>query len=324
MFRTFQGNIEWIGREAPELEKSEHWHNSKPLTLKDLKGKIVLLDFMTYSCINCIRTFPYLNAWYEKYSEKGLEIIGIHSPEFDFEKDPENVEKGLQEFNIKFPVMQDNEYRNWKIFSNHWWPRKLLIDKNSIIRYDHIGEGNYQVTEKKIQELLGIEETPSAGIDPVMMPHTQELYCGYKRGRIGNMEGLKPEHEHNYKEEKVKIRGLVYIKGNWLSKPEYLHHYKDALRANNYIYVKFLGKSANSVLGMGFENPYLVKIEMDKQPLTEENKGRDVFIRKGESFIKVNQFKRYELVQNAQYGEHKLKLISESREFSAYAFTFGG
>jgi thiol-disulfide isomerase/thioredoxin len=129
--------------------------NDQPIKISDYIGnKVILLNIMTYSCINCQRTFPYVTAWYKKYKDDGLIVIGIHTPEFAFEKDKGNVEKAMKEFGINFPVVLDNEYATWNALENKYWPRKYLIDIHGNIVYDHVGEGAYEETEEKIKELL--------------------------------------------------------------------------------------------------------------------------------------------------------------------------
>src|SRR3989344_3432578 len=123
------------GVNAPGLIQGGDWFNTKPLTLKELRGKVVMVDFWTYTCINCIRTLPYLKNWHEKYASKGLVIIGVHTPEFEFEKSAENVQKAIQDFGIKYPVMQDNNFATWRAYDNHYWPAKYIVDKNGKIRY---------------------------------------------------------------------------------------------------------------------------------------------------------------------------------------------
>ena len=139
---------------APELIMGGEWFNSEPLKISDLQGKVVLVDFWTYSCINCQRTFPYLKKWWVSYKDSGFVIIGVHSPEFEFEKNPKNVQKSINDFGITYPVMQDNYFATWKAYKNRYWPAKYLIDAEGQIRYTHFGEGGYDETEKKIQELL--------------------------------------------------------------------------------------------------------------------------------------------------------------------------
>ena len=139
---------------APDFAGIERWINSEPLKIEGLKGKVVLVDFWTYTCINCIRTLPYLKEWDKKYKDRGLVIVGVHTPEFEFEKKYENVVNAVNEYQIKYPVAQDNDYATWRAYQNRYWPHKFLIDMDGYIRYDHIGEGAYEETEKMIQQLL--------------------------------------------------------------------------------------------------------------------------------------------------------------------------
>ena len=143
-------------RLAPELTDTGQWINSEPFTLSDQmeKGKVVLVDFWTYTCVNCIRTQPYLRDWHEKYADKGLVILGVHTPEFEFEKVFDNVVEAVEGFGLKYPIVQDNDFGTWNAFSNRFWPAKYLIDVNRTIRYSHFGEGAYDKTEAAIRELL--------------------------------------------------------------------------------------------------------------------------------------------------------------------------
>ena len=137
-----------------EMVDIESWINSDPLTMESLRGKVVLVDFWTYSCVNCIRTFPYLNAWYEKYSDQDFVILGVHSPEFGFEKDVDNVAAAAEMYDIVFPIAIDNNWGTFRAFENRYWPHKYLFDANGTMRYDHIGEGGYEEMEMNIQVLL--------------------------------------------------------------------------------------------------------------------------------------------------------------------------
>ena len=141
-------------KKAPDFSKITGYINTDPVKLGDLNGKVVLVHFWTYTCINCMHTIPYLNKWYENYADKGLVIIGIHTPEFEFEKNTDNVKQAVKDYQIEYPVLQDNNYATWKAYQNKYWPRDYLIDTQGFIRYDHIGEGGYDETEKAIQSLL--------------------------------------------------------------------------------------------------------------------------------------------------------------------------
>lgn len=184
---------------APEIISGGDWFNSDPLTLEQLRGQVVLIDFWTYSCINCQRTFPYLKSWWAKYRDKGLVIIGVHSPEFEFEKDPDNLRQAIADFGLTYPVVQDNNFATWRAYNNRYWPAKYLIDKDGRIRYTHFGEGDYDETEIMIQKLLSVTQAvdnPDYSIDSRM----PETYLGSQRGRPND---------------------YLSFEGNWVTAEEY-------------------------------------------------------------------------------------------------------
>src|SRR5919202_200655 len=224
-------------KKAPDFSKITGYINTKPINLKDLKGKVVLVDFWTYSCINCIRTIPYLVDWNEQYADKGLVIVGVHTPEFEFEKNIDNVKAAVQKYGIKYPVLQDNDKGTWDAYQNRYWPRKYLIDNEGYIRYDHIGEGGYAETEKVIQSLL-TERAAQAGISEINLNinkntttpknvqtidfakvNTPELYFGYQLARapLGNPEGFKPNQIVTYSvPQRSDIKpNAIYLIGDW-------------------------------------------------------------------------------------------------------------
>ena len=221
-------------KKAPEFEGISAYINSNGTKLSDLKGKVVLIDFWTYSCINCIRTLPYLVDWNQKYSDKGLVIVGIHSPEFEFEKGIDNVKQAVTRFGIKYPVLLDNDHGTWNAFQNSYWPRKYIVDSEGFIRYDHIGEGGYVETENAIRNLLA-EQGDKQSISPtsvnqtnLSVPESQsvdfnqiktpELYFGYQyaRSQLGNNEGFDPEKIVNYTLASSKLKpNVIYLEGEW-------------------------------------------------------------------------------------------------------------
>jgi thiol-disulfide isomerase/thioredoxin len=214
---------------APELQGIASYintENGSPIKLVDLKGKVVLFDFWTYTCINCIRTIPYLNEWYDRYADQGLVILGVHSPEFDFEKNPTNVQDAVKQFGIKYPVVLDSDHKTWNAYNNNYWPRHYLIDSQGYIRDDHIGEGGYNETEKTIQTLLAEKAVldnkteisfdlgkgrpvntssspPSQSLQYVDFSQniSPEIYLGYQNARspLGNSEGFQPNTIVSYK-----------------------------------------------------------------------------------------------------------------------------
>lgn len=187
--------------QAPELRNIQSWINSNPLTLQSLKGKVVLVDFWTYSCINCKRTQPYLNAWHDKYNTDGFVIIGVHAPEFAFEKVNKNVQEAVQDAKIKYPVALDNDFATWQAYENKYWPAKYLIDKNGLVRYTHFGEGEYEETESVIQSLLKEtgtritqKLTEESKAPSAVQGQTPETYLSYSRGeRFANASQFKPD-----------------------------------------------------------------------------------------------------------------------------------
>ena len=146
-----------VGNLAPEFLQIDSWINSEPLTMEELRGRVVLIDFWTYTCVNCIRTFPYLRDWHAKYADRGLTIVGVHAPEFAFERVRENVVESAMEHGLTYPIAQDNDFKTWRAYFNRFWPAKYLIDQDGVVRYSHFGEGDYDVTEREIRRLL--EET---------------------------------------------------------------------------------------------------------------------------------------------------------------------
>ena len=190
---------------APEFRGVTDWFNSDPLSLRALRGKVVLVDFWTYSCINCIRTFPYLRDWYSKYHEQGLEIIGVHTPEFSFEKVPSNVEAAVKDFDIEYPVALDPDYKTWRNYHNFYWPAKYLIDKDGHLRAVHYGEGAYDTTEDRIRALLALPATDTT-VDTYELydRRTPEIYLGFARGEnfygsTGGALGFEPEKRAVYR-----------------------------------------------------------------------------------------------------------------------------
>src|ERR687890_1799181 len=261
---------------SPYLNKAtssgQHESNFIPgsIDLKDLKGKVVLVDFWTYSCINCIRTLPYLVDWNEKYADKGLVIVGVHSPEFEFEKNVDNVKAAVQKYGIKYPVVQDNDKGTWDAYENRYWPRKYLIDSEGYIRYDHIGEGGYAETEKVIRSLLA-ERAAQTGISAINLNtdtnttttpenvqtvdftkvKTPELFFGYEfaRAPIGNSEGFKPNQTVTYSvPQRSDLKpNTIYLIGDWKNNADNMELQSDT----GSIALAYSAKSVNIVAGGG-------------------------------------------------------------------------
>ena len=318
-------------QKAPELTGISGYFNTENIKISDLKGKVVLVDFWTYSCINCIRTLPHLIEWDKKYRDMGLVIIGVHTPEFDFEKKYENVQDAIDRHWIEYAIVQDNDYKTWNAYSNRFWPHKYLIDHKGNIRYDHIGEGEYEETEKKIQELL-MEIDKKAGDVSISkledntpkVRTTSELYAGFgfalPRGQnIGNKGGLQSGNVVDYKTEGDFKKDVIYLEGKWRSN-------EDNLRAQD-------NRSASIILGFTANNVNLVADSLNDKPvkvdvlingdyIDETQAGSDVEFDGKRSYITVDKPRLYNLF-NGYYGTYLLKLRTDSKDFAFNAFTFG-
>jgi thiol-disulfide isomerase/thioredoxin len=330
-------------KKAPEFEKVTGFINTKPISLADLKGKVVLVDFWTYSCINCIRTIPHLVDWNQKYSDKGLVIVGVHSPEFTFEKNIDNVKDAVQRFGIKYPVVQDNDKGTWNAYENQYWPRKYLIDKEGYIRYDHIGEGGYTETESVIQALLN-ERNTELGLNSALTSsdnnntatettttsasqnvqsvdfskiNSPELYFGYQFARtsLGNPEGFKPDQTVDYSLANIGSNikpNVIYLDGTWKNNADNVE-----LRSETgSIALVYSAKSVNLVAGGKGE----ATVSEDGPVLVGKYRGADL---SEEGKFTTDSQRLYNLSIHDDYGAHSIVLDIKGKGFQAYIFTFG-
>lgn len=282
-----------------EIANPSGYVNAGKITIGELIGKkVILLDFWTYSCINCQRTSPILNAWYEKYKDKGLEIIGIHTPEFEFEKNIENVRSAAIKEGIKYPVVLDNDYATWNAYGNRYWPRQYLIDLEGKIVFDHIGEFSkaaHGETEKKIQELLKLKEDMTVAkvstSDP-SKPLSLETYLGSERA-IASDNWL--------------------LEGDWDIQPEYAVNKSAGAK----IIYKYRAKDVFLVASS--KNPVHVKVVLDGQ-LVGSQKGEDLG---ADGIMTVSEDRLYKIIQDSNYGQHTLELQILSPGLKAFTFTFG-
>lgn len=263
-------------RPAPDFCGATAWLGPET-QLEDQRGKVVLVDFWTYSCINCIRTLPQLTALHAAYVDHGLVIVGVHSPEFAFEKDAGNVRDAMARHGIEYPVVQDNDHGIWDNYHNRFWPAKYLIDAEGNIRYTHFGEGAYAETETRIRALLleaGQAFLPApveTGVAATASPggRTPEIYAGYERGQasLGNREGYRPGQVVAYDMPDQRAPDLLYLGGSWHNGPEALTADGEAMVA-----LRFTAGSANFVAaGSG-----CVHITVDGQPPPPSLAGDDV------------------------------------------------
>lgn len=303
---------------APELVYGGKWFNSDPMLLKDFRGKVVLIDFWTYSCINCQRTLPYLRTWWEKYEDDGLVIIGVHAPEFEFEKDPDNVQEAITDFDLKYPVMQDNNFRTWRAYNNRYWPAKYLIDKDGYVRYTHFGEGEYDETEKAIQQLL-LEldgendlETSISNPEYSVYSRTPETYLGYSRmNSLASKENILRNKVQTYSNPKRIPNNKFAFNGEVLISEEYSNPKSGSTLTINFDSQKvFLVMRAK-------EGSSQVKVYLDDEI---QFTGKDV---DEDGVVTITKDTLYELVDLASPGRHLLRIEFMDDNTEIYAFTFG-
>ena len=316
-------------KKAPNLVDISYYLNisSEELT-KKMENKVILYDIWTYSCINCIRTLPFITSWAEKYSDQGLLIIGIHSPEFEFEKDPQNVKIAIKKYGITYPVVMDNNMETWKAFENNYWPRKYIADHEGNLRYDHIGEGSYQETEKIIQKLLdersialdikNISENKLVIIEEFehTLFRTPELYFGYKfaqnRNQLGSDEGFQPEMIVKYSEPNNIELNKFYPIGNWKNHEDSM----ELTKSTGLIKVSFDAKEVNIVT----KNNAQLKIYLDGVPLTKKHAGSDIIFG---NKMDVSNAGMYNIIKSETRISHTMEIVIEGKGFQAFTFTFG-
>ena len=328
-------------------------HNS-PITLSSLKGKVVLVDFWTYSCINCIRTIPYLNDWDQKYAGNGLVIVGVHSPEFEFEKNYDNVKAAVQRLGITYPVVLDSDHGTWNAYGNQYWPRHYLIDAQGYIRDNHIGEGGYEQTEKTIQSLLaeraahiGLKQISfSTKSTPVIRPQsmqyvdlnqstTSEIYLGYDKARapIGNPEGFKPDQIVSYSiSSDMSLKpGIVYLHGSWKNNPDNIELQSNTGRIALIYYAKSVnmvagGKGEGIVINDNDNGEHRVAgangqvVLSASANMSNKSPGQD--LSQNGSFS-IDGQRLYNLAMHDDYNAHFIIIDVKGKGFQLYTFTFG-
>ena len=305
---------------APAFAGLQEWFNSAPLTIADLKGKVVLVDFWTYSCINCVRTLPYLKSWDKKYRDQGLVIVGIHSPEFEFEKDPENVKTAIAARGLKYPVALDNNLATWQSFNNQYWPAHYLINRDGQVVYIHFGEGKYDVTENNIRYLLGLKGTTETAIPkdiPSAAGQTPETYLGYSRAEsFAGAPALLRDVSATYKAASPLPLNSWTLQGSWRFESEK----GVAVDDNATLQIHFSAKKVFLVMGTTDGKPAKVSLKLDGAPLGKKNAGKNV----KNSMVVVDHHTIYELLSLPAQKDGILEITSQQPGLDVYAFTFGG
>ena len=309
---------------APAIDGGE-WIQHGPVRLHDLRGKsAVLIDFWDYTCVNCIRTLPYVAQWHRRYARSGLVTIGVHAPEFGFARDRGNVHAAIQRFGLEYPIVLDNDYAIWRAYSNRCWPAKYLVDAQGRLRFYHFGEGLYRETESEIQRLLA-EIDPSFDPPPLMEPVrdadrpgavcyrvTPELYLGYQRGQFGNPGGIAQDRAADYRDTGRHAEGAAYLHGSWTVGGESCR----AEEAGATLALRYTSKDVNLV--MTADRPARAEIILGEG----QRPGADVKLDGGRMLVAVDLPRMYSLVENESVVAGALRLKALDAGLSAFAFTF--
>lgn len=302
---------------APEFAGIESWLNSNPLVMSQLKGKVVLIDFWTYSCINCVRTLPYITQWDRTYRDKGLVVIGVHAPEFEFEKNEANVAAAIASHHIEYPVALDNHLDTWTNFKNRFWPAHYLIDQEGRVVYTHFGEGNYDVTENNIRYLLGLSPISAASAAPSSDSHneTPETYLGSRRiSHFSSPETIAYDDPKTYSVPATLELHHWALSGDWIIKPQY----SESHHANSKLQLNFHAKKVFLVLGVNGNHAIDATLTLNGKTLST-SAGADA----PNGNLHVNTHTLYELVNQPTASNGTLELIAKEPGLQAYAFTFG-
>lgn len=290
---------------APALVGITGWLNSKPLSLQDLRGKVVLIDFWTYSCINCLRTLPHLEAWDQKYRDDGLVIIGVASPEFKFEQDIPNIKMAIAKYGIKYPIAVDSALATWANYKNNYWPAHYLIDKDGRVVYEHFGEGSYDTTENNIRSLLGIRGTVAGRAEalPYGGIQTPETYLGSYRAerRVAFSDSTVPVDHWS-------------IDGSWTVENQRI--VSTATGAE--LRLHFNARHVYLVLGSQTGQPVTLQLTLNGRPVADRA-GKDA----PDGVVTVTDHRLYDLIDMGSPADGTLQITAQSPGVEAYAFTFG-
>ena len=318
------------GAAAPDFQGIVDWENSKPLTLSSLRGKVVLVDFWTYSCINCQNTFPYLRRWYQAYKDQGLVIVGVHSPEFDFEKNVANIRQAIQHYNVPWPVAVDSQMTTWNAYGNQYWPAEYLIDKNGTVRDTHFGEGEYDKTEVVIRGLLAEagHKVGAVGVDagPVPQgPKTAELYAAAGRGF--DIPAEHPGSAFDYQDPGTDAQGhrqanSIYWNGLWNIGQQYSEHARDSQPGQDYAAVDYRANSVVMVAANGGA-PVRAYVTFDGKQVPKTDAGPDIkYDDTGRSYVQVDRSDLFSLLKHPSFQEHTVKVSPVGTGFRLFTFDF--
>ena len=317
---------------APELY-GYYWFNGEPVSVRESPGNVFLVDFFDYTSASCLRGIPYLKEWSEKYAEYGLVVIGVHTPEFRFGTEIENVRRAIEQQGIKYAVVCDNEGLMWNLYSATTRPTKFLVDKDGFIRVIHQGEGSYEQLERQVQCLIA--EAGIRGVFPDLTPPfretdvpgnvcyraTAEVRTGYLHGAMGNTEGYNPESTLDYVDQGLYLQGRFYLAGKWLNERQ-LVRYEGEEGEEGYVSLRYQALEVNAVMNCPAANER-VFVKQDGEWLAEKDRGDDILVGKdGATYVLIDRARMFNLVKNAEFGEHVVRLSTSAANFELYTFSF--
>ena len=319
----------------PDLSGGEGWLNSPPLTREGLLGKVVLVDFWEYTCINCLHTLPYLAEWYRRYKDDGFVIIGVHTPEFTFSANPANIAVATKRLGVSWPVLLDPNRTLWSRFDNQVWPHEFLYDQSGNLIENAEGEGNYQETERKIQAAIKSRDPqfhppPLMALLPqdnytkpgsVCYPHTPEVQAGIMRGAgpANLARYMNPSVENNFADPGSHQDGVIYLHGFWRTTDQAV------ISAGNDSAAALKYHAIQVVAVMRPEEGYLtrVRVTQDGAPVPHQDAGADIrYGADGFSYVDVEQPRAYDLIMNKHFGQHELSLAPARYGLGLYSFDF--
>lgn len=302
---------------------SKKWFNSEPLKEKDLSGRVVLVHFWTLSCVNCIRSFPRIREIWNKYKDKKFTVISIHSPQFEFEKNPDCVKRAAMANNIYWPIALDNEYKNWNRFKNKYWPTNYLVNKKGEVVYCHIGEGEYTKLEKIIEDLLQARNSKIKFADMLIektnnicFSATPDIFCGYTKGMIANGSGYASNKDAVYEKPHVVPQNKMALGGEFLAASEYIQCQK----IGSCIYLNFIATEINLTMEP-FGKEAVAEVRLEGNLLPKDIKGKDV---DDAGNVHVEEYKIYNILKTNFPVSGHLTISLKEGKYKAYNFTFSG
>lgn len=300
--------------EAPDFTGIDGWLNTSPLTLADLRGKVVLIDFWTFSCVNCVRTIPHLKVLYDDYKHDGFVIVGVHSPEFDFEKVPANVAAAVKRLGVTWPVAIDSEMATWNAYQNEYWPAEYLLDPQGRVAYTSFGEGDYAQTDAAVAELLNVHTAPLPSSTPVPENTTPELYAGSGRGQLAGNEayGTLGVPQKYPDPGPPQSQDAIQVTGTWTDEGQYLQ-----ADTTGHVRLNFIADTVYIVAGTPGA-ALAVSVKLDGKSVPVANSGPALT----DSSFTVTRQDLFELLSGVSSGYHLIDLTVPAG-FRIYTFTFG-